>query len=62
MKTLRYVGVALLILIAAISFLYLNYCPEVFAAGELTLDPEMTDVEISKFIIESLKKVIVSTF
>ncbi len=61
MKTLRIVGMILLIIVAAASFLYLNYCPEAFS-GEFTLDPEMTDVKISKFIFESLKKVAVSTY
>ena len=62
MKTLKFLGVVTLIIVAALSFLYLNYSPEVLGAGELTFDPEMTDVKISKFIVESLKKVAMSTF
>jgi len=61
MKTLKNVGIVFLIIVAALSFMYLNYCPESLTSAELTFDPEMTDVKISKFIVESLKKVAFST-
>ena len=62
MKTLKFLGVMALIIVAALSFVYLNYSPDCFGSTELTFDPEMTDVKISKFIVESLKKVAISTF
>ena len=56
MKTLRLVGILMLIIISAACFLYLNYCPE--SLGDFTVgNSELTDVKISKFIVESLKKV-----
>lgn len=61
MKTLKNVGLAFLIILAALSFIYLNYCPEAAGSNELTFDPELTDVKVSKFIFESLKKVTISS-
>jgi hypothetical protein len=62
MKTLRIIGILLLILISAGCFVYLNYCPDSFY-GEFTLGgSELTDVKISKFIVESLKKVALSSW
>ena len=62
MKTLKGIGRIALIVLAVVSFLYLNYCPESASAAELSFSPEMTDVKISKFIVESLKKVAFSSF
>ncbi len=63
MKTLKVVGILLLILISALSVAYLNYCPDAFAQPGYLLDQsELTDVKISKFIVESLKKVVITTF
>jgi len=62
MKTLKFLGVVILIIVAALSVVYLNYSPESLGAGELTFGPEMTDVKISKFIVESLKKVAMTAF
>ncbi len=62
MKTLKNVGLVFLIILAALSFLYLNYCPDTPCVSELTFDPEMADVKVSKFIFESLKKVTLSAF
>lgn len=56
MKTLRLFGILLLILISAACFLYINYCPE--SLGDFAIgNSELTDIKISKFIVESLKKV-----
>jgi hypothetical protein len=61
MKTLRTVGIILLIMISAACFLYLNYCPESY--GDFSVgNSELTDVRISKFIMESLKKVALTYF
>ena len=56
MKTLRLIGILLLILISAGCFLYLNYCPDSFSEFAIG-NSELTDIKISKFIVESLKKV-----
>ncbi|MDH3649928.1 MAG: hypothetical protein OEQ53_09600 [Saprospiraceae bacterium] len=59
-KSLRAIGIIALIILSAACFLYLNYCPDV---GDLELsfgNSELTDVKISKFIVETLKKVVVT--
>lgn len=59
-KSLRTIGIIALIILSAACFLYLNYCPDV---GEIELgfqQSEMTDVKVSKFIVETLKKVVVT--
>ena len=58
MKTLKIVGLVLLIAVSILSFIYLNYSPESMMLGDVSnKGSELTDVKISKFIMESLKKV-----
>jgi len=58
MKTLKIVGLVLLIAVSILSFIYLNYSPESMMLGEVSnKGSELTDVKISKFIMESIKKV-----
>jgi hypothetical protein len=61
MKTMRIIGIIMLIALSATCFVYLNYCPESY--GDFAIgNSELTDIRISKFIIESLKKVALTYF
>ena len=58
MKTLKVIGLVLLITLSIVSFIYLNYSPDSIILGDVSGNSsELTDVKISKFIMESLKKV-----
>ena len=58
MKTLKVIGLVLLIAMSVISFIYLNYSPESIMVSDVTSkSSELTDLKISKFIRESMKKV-----
>ena len=58
MKTLKVIGLVLLITLSIVSFIDLNYSPDSIILGDVSGNSsELTDVKISKFIMESLKKV-----
>ena len=59
------ISILLVLLIAASAacFLYLNYCPDAMMGEEFaSKTSDLTDIKISKFIVESLKKVVVTIY
>lgn len=60
-KSLRKIGLIILIILSVGCFLYLNYF-QGLELSEFSVGSEMTDVKISKFIVETLKKVAINTF
>jgi hypothetical protein len=61
-KSLRKIGLIILIILSVGCFLYLNYFQGLGEFSEFSLGSELTDVKISKFILETLKKVAINTF
>lgn len=62
-KTVKNIGVVLLFVLAVFSFLYVNYLSgNIEQEGNFLLKAELTEVEISKFLLESLKRVVFSGF
>ena len=62
-KSFKISAVILLFAMSLVCFLYLNYCTgSGLDSGISASGSELTDVRISKFIFESLKKVALSGF
>ena len=62
-QRVKNIGIIILFAISIFSFVYVNYISGgLHTEGLKLLNAEMTDVKISKFILETLKKVSTSPF
>jgi len=62
-KVIPLVCVVLLFILAVYSFVYINYHPDISTINEISVgNPEMSDIKVSKILVEALKKVVITFY